>query len=299
MHGLADGEIRGNSGEMAVIQAEEGPDENYPDGLTTDETIKQLDLLAKDDKPFFLAFGILRPHLPFGAPAKYLEPYKEMKLPPVAHPEKPDWQTTWHKSGEFMKYQRWGKNPNEDPAFSEEVRKYYAACVTYADAQVGRVLEALEKTGQSDNTIVVLWGDHGWHLGEHAIWGKHCLFEEALRSPLIVVDPRKKGGKAVDTVVETVDVFPTLCSLTGVETPDYAIGDDLLSSEDASPFALGYHRGRKTIRTDTHRLIEHKGGYHELYDHRSAEAETKNVAEEHPEIGEKLKALIKKKHSRD
>jgi len=138
MHGLADGEIRVKAGEMDVFQSVEGDDTIYPDGLTTDVALRQLEVLAKDrKKPFFLAVGIIRPHLPFGAPAKYMEHYRDAKLPPTPHPEKPAGKTTWHGSGEFMKYNRWGRNPNQDAEFAIEVRKHYAACVTYADAMVG------------------------------------------------------------------------------------------------------------------------------------------------------------------
>ena len=173
MHGLANGEIRGNAKEMDVFQAIEGPDTNYPDGFSTNEALHQLDLLTSDkNKPFFLAVGILRPHLPFGAPAKYLEPYADADLPKTPHPDKPEGKTTWHGSGEFMKYNRWNRNPNTDAEFAIEVRKHYAACVTFADAQVGRVMDKLKKTGVAENTIVIVWGDHGWHLGEHAVWGQ-------------------------------------------------------------------------------------------------------------------------------
>ena len=304
MHGLANGEIRMKAGEMDVFQAVEGGDEIYPDGLIIDESLKQLDqLCAKgEDQPFFLAVGIIRPHLPFGAPAKYLEPYKGVKLPPVPHPEKPSGTTTWHGSGEFMKYNRWGKNPNQDAAFSEEVRRHYAACVTYADAQVGRVLERLEKLGKRDNTVVVVWGDHGWHLGEHALWGKHALFEESLRSPLIVHAPgMKTPGESTDAIVETIDIFPTLCALTQVPAPDFVDGVSLLPQLDdpsvAGDVAVSY-TSAKTIRTDSHRLILHKKGQVELYDHRSAEKETRNLAAAHPELVETLIAELNAKLKR-
>ncbi len=297
MHGLANGEIRKNAKDMDVYQALEGEDDIYPDGISTNEALKQMKELAKDDKPFFLAVGILRPHLPFGAPAKYLEPYKGKKLPPVPHPEQPDWRTTWHKSGEFMKYNRWGRNPNEDAEFSEEVRRHYAACVTYADAQVGRLMEQLKASGEADNTIVVLWGDHGWHLGEHAIWGKHCLFEEALRSPLIISYPGiKEAGLASSSTVETLDIFPTICEVAGLPVPDFVTGTSLMPQLD-SPEAEGhpafaYSKSNRTVRTATHRLILHKDGYAELYDHTSEAGETKNVAEANPEKVEELTALI-------
>ena len=298
MHGLANGEIRGNAGKMDVFQSTEGPDTIYPDGLITEEALNQLDFLAKDSKPFFLAVGIIRPHLPFGAPAKYMQPYKGVKLPAVPYPEKPDGKTTWHGSGEFMKYNRWGKDPNTDTQFSEEVRRHYAACVTYADAQVGRIIAKLKASDRAENTIIVLWGDHGWNLGEHAIWGKHNLFEEALRSPLIIACPGIKGsGKATDSIVETLDIFPTLCSLAGLPKPAFAAGTSLvpvLEDPNAPGHpAFSYWNSCQSIRTPTHRMILHKDGYVELYDHASKEKETKNIATENPELVRKLTDKIK------
>lgn len=303
MHGLANGEIRVKAGEMDVLQALEGPDSIYPDGISIDEALRQLGELASDpQKPFFLAVGILRPHLPFGAPAKYLRPYRDAQLPPTPHPSKPAGKTTWHGSGEFMKYNRWKRNPNEDAEFAVKVRRHYAACVSYADAQVGRVTEKLEETGAAKNTIVVLWGDHGWHLGEHAVWGKHTLFEESLRSPLIVSYPGiKKPGESTDSMVETLDVFPTLCELAELPQPDFVHGVSLrpLLEEPGSPGhpAISYGRGSRTIRTDTHRLIVHKDGHAELYDHTSAEKETKNVAEANPALVEELSARLEERLS--
>jgi len=301
MHGLAHGEIRVDAGDMDLIQALEGPDSIYPDGTNTEEAIDQLETLAKDEKPFFLAFGILRPHLPFGAPAKYLELYKDTSLPAIPHPEKPGYRTTWHKSGEFYKYNRWGRDPNEDAAFATEVRKHYAACVSYADAQVGRILDRLDQLGLRDNTIVVLWGDHGWHLGEHAIWGKHALFEESLRSPLIISYPGiPEPGETTDSMVETVDVFPTLAELAGISHPDFADGASIVpilksASAPGHPAYAYFSRSRnftRTIRTDTHRLIAHSDGYLELYDHTSPQGETRNIAQSHQEIAQKLLARI-------
>lgn len=302
MHGLAHGEIRVDAGDMDLIQALEGPDSIYPDGTNTEEAIEQLDQLAANEKPFFLAFGILRPHLPFGAPAKYLELYKDATLPSTPHPEKPAHRTTWHSSGEFYKYNRWGKDPNEDHAFAVEVRKHYAACVSYADAQVGRILDRLDQLGLRDDTIIVLWGDHGWHLGEHAIWGKHALFEESLRSPLIISHPSiPEPGEMSHSIVETVDVFPTLTEMTGIPHPDFADGVSIvpiLNSADAPghPAYAYFNRSRKpvkTIRTETHRLIAHSDGYLELYDHTSPEGETRNIAQSHQKIAQNLLARIK------
>ena len=117
MHGLANGEIRKNAKEMDVLQAYDGDDNSYPDGPTIEGALEQLDLLAKGDPPFFLAVGFLRPHLPFGAPAKYVKLYDDITLPPIPHPSKPAGKTTWHGSGEFMKYNRWKKDPRNDNEF--------------------------------------------------------------------------------------------------------------------------------------------------------------------------------------
>ncbi len=302
MHGLANGEIRDDAKSMDVFQSVEGDDATYPDGLTTAEGLQQLSELASaKDKPFFLAVGLLRPHLPFGAPAKYMSPYQDTVLPAIAHPEKPAGKTTWHNSGEFMKYNRWGRDPNKDAEFATEVRKHYAACVSYADAQVGRILEQLDASGARGNTIVVLWGDHGWHLGEHAIWGKHSLFEESLRSPLIISAPGfATAGKAAAGIVETIDIFPTLCELTEVPSPSFVEGVSLVPQlRDGTAeghVAISYFSNARTIRTSTHRLIAHRDQHIELYDHTQDAGETRNIAPESSELVAKLKKLLDERY---
>ncbi|WP_136480770.1 sulfatase [Cognatitamlana onchidii] len=295
MHGLANGQIREKSSNMAVYETVEGDDTIYPDGAIMDEATKQLRALASNNKnPFFLAVGIIKPHLPFGAPKKYYDQYNSMELPDIKHPQKPNGKTTWHGSGEFMKYNRWGKNPNSDANFANEVRRHYAACVSYADAQVGKILAELKRTGADKNTIVVLWGDHGWHLGEHAIWGKHSLFEESLHAPLIIYYPAMKNkGATTNAIVETVDIFPTLCDLAEIEMPEYSHGVSLktiLEAPDTDGHsAIAYNNKASTIRTSTHRMTLHKDGFVELYDHTTAEKETKNIVNEHLELVKRLK----------
>ena len=298
MHGLANGQIRGDAKQMDVFQSFDGDDTAYPDGESVNEALRQLDQLASDtDRPFFLAVGILRPHLPFGSPARYMEPYRHADLPPIPHPHKPAGKTTWHGSGEFMKYNRWGRDPNQDAAFATEVRRHYAACVTFADAQVGRLMQRLKSSGADGNTVVVLWGDHGWHLGEHAIWGKHALFEESLRSPLIVRAPGAAGsGGHSQAVVESIDIFPTLCDLAGVAKPESPHGVSLLpllsgQAEQGHP-AIAYTNSASTIRTDSHRLILHRNGHVELYDHGTPAGETENVAAAHPDLVAELTAAL-------
>lgn len=325
MHGLAHGEIRVQTEKMDVYQSAPGDDDIYPDGLTTDEALRQIETLAADNtQPFFLAVGLLRPHLPFGAPAQYMQPYRHALLPPIAHPQKPPGQTTWHSSSEFMGYHRWDRDPNQDAQFADEVRKHYAACVTYADAQVGRILEQLDAVGAKQNTIVVLWGDHGWHLGEHAIWGKHSLFEESLRSPLLVHAPElaSESARKINTIVETIDIFPTLCELAAVPHPNFVQGEslvDLLRGESAtetssetssetsagtsagataSRTAVSYFKKARTLRTDRYRLIVHRNGHRELYDHQRQSGETDNLADQLPEVCTELELLLETRLSR-
>lgn len=307
MHGLANGEIRVRAEEMDVYQSAPGDDDIYPDGLTTDEALRQLETLAADEaQPFFLAVGLLRPHLPFGAPAQYMQPYRQADLPPIAHPQKPLGQTTWHSSGEFMRYHRWDRDPNQDALFADEVRKHYAACVSYADAQVGRILGQLDALGATDNTIVVLWGDHGWHLGEHAIWGKHSLFEESLRSPLMIHAPSLAPGgpQRIDTIVETIDIFPTLCDLASVPHPGFVQGESLVgllrgepatgasAGSAASRTAVSYFKRARSLRTDRYRLIVHRNGHRELYDHLRPPGEIENIADQLPEVCAELELLL-------
>ncbi len=186
-----------------------------------------------------------------------------------------------------------GKNPNQDADFATEVRRHYAACVSYADAQVGRLMEALKASGELENTIVIVWGDHGWHLGEHAIWGKHALFEESLRSPLVIHYPKvPQPGKPSDGIVESLDIFPTLCDLAGIPTPDGLDGRSLMpqlkSASAPGSSAISYNDSKRTIRTDTHRLIAHRDGFLELYDHRKTEGETRNVAQDQADVAKSL-----------
>ncbi|MFC7339185.1 sulfatase [Haloferula chungangensis] len=298
MHGLANGEIRGpEKHSMAVFQSHDGPDDAYPDGLITEKGIAELTRLASDPKPFFLAIGLIRPHLPFGAPARYMEGYKDAKLPPIPHPEKPTGKTTWGPSGEFKQYDHFGHDAWTDPEHALAVRKHYAACVSYADSMVGQILAQLETLKIADDTIVVLWGDHGWHLGEHAVWGKHTLFEESLHSPLIVRSPgMKKPGEATDQIAETVDLYPTLCELVEIPVPENLSGQSLVAAlngdaakEDS---ALSQWGGARSLRTGQYRLTLHKNGYVELYDHDSPEGETRNIATEEKELVEQLKLAL-------
>ncbi|WP_339839205.1 sulfatase [uncultured Maribacter sp.] len=296
MHGLAYGKVR-TPDNRNIIEVVDGNDNSYPDGHIAEEGLRQLGELAKGDKPFFLAIGLIKPHLPFGVPKKYLDRYENIQIPPALHSEKPKGKTTWHGSGEFMNYNRWDKDPREDKKFELELKKYYAACVSYADKHVGDIIQKLKKTGADKNTIIVLWGDHGWHLGEHAIWGKHSLFEESLRSPLIIYDPSMDNkGQMSNAIVESVDVFPTLCDMTTLPIPNFTEGislKPLLDNADTQGHeAVAFISDATTIRTDQYRFTQHKNGAVELYDHQTPLAEQLNIAERNPKIIQQLRTLL-------
>ncbi|WP_010136153.1 sulfatase [Ochrovirga pacifica] len=300
MHGLANGETRKNASNMAVFQSKEGDDTTYPDGHIANAAIQTLEKLRENKQPFFFAVGFIRPHLPFGAPKKYYDIYNGVQIPDAPFPEKPVWNSTWHASGEFMKYNRLDKDPRDDKNFANEVKKHYAACVTYTDAQVGKVLDKLKETGLDKNTVIVLWGDHGWSLGDHAIWGKHSLFDEALHSPLIIVDKSvRKKGKGTKAIVETVDIFPTLCDLTDLPIPAFADGVSLKpllrNPKEKGHVAFAYRNDACSIRNHTYRLTLKANKPIELFNHKKDPFETNNVIAQHPKVVKELLQLVKLK----
>ena len=228
----------------------------------------------------------------------------EIRDPPNGAPEFAP--TAW---GELRQY----ANMPEHGPLSDDLQRTlihgYHAAVSYMDAQVGRVLDALDRTGLAENTIVVLWGDHGWHLGDHGMWCKHTNYEQAARIPLLVVAPGvTKAEQATDALVESVDLYPTLCELAGIKPPQGLHGINFTSTlKDASlatdnvalhVYPRQQHIGR-AVRTPRYRLVEWKvpgasadSAVLELYDYESDPTETKNVAEERPKIVEELRSIL-------
>jgi arylsulfatase A-like enzyme len=239
-------------------------DEELPDGLIAREAVVQLGALKKTGKPFFLGVGFYKPHLPFVATKGDWDAIGEVAAAPAEAQQKPT-SSYWHNSSEFYRYQP--PFPKTRPLSDEaqrQSRRAYLACVRYADRQVGRVLDALREQGLADNTIVVVWGDHGWHLGEQQIWGKHSPFEASLRSVLIVRAPRvSKAGLRSEALVETTDLYPTLMDLcrpsfTRTAHPlDAKSLRPLLTGERASirPAAVSWWKNSVSVRTATHRLV--------------------------------------------
>ena len=204
------------------------PDGAYVDGAITN---KSLDLLDEIDtsKPFFLAVGFKRPHLPFVAPRKYWELYNEseIEIAPYQKKSKNAVDIAYHKAGEMQSYRTpeitYSLNNDGLLELDEKLQKklihgYYAA-TSYIDAQIGKIKDKLKQKGLDKNTIIVIWGDHGWHLGDHSLWNKHSNFEQATRSPLIIYDPRINKGLKITTPTEFVDLFPTLSDLANLEIP--------------------------------------------------------------------------------
>ncbi len=205
-------------------------DDELPDGATAAEAVKRLHALKQKGQPFFFAVGFLKPHLPFVAPKKYWDLYDPNKipLPVIDHLPSGAPEFAGHNNSELHNYPGVPKE-NPIPAdFAKSLRHGYYACISYTDAQIGRVLDALEKEGLADNTIIVLWGDHGWQLGDHGLWHKHTNFELATRAPLLISLPKQKtAGRKCDAPVEFVDVYPTLADLCGLPKPAGLPGSSL------------------------------------------------------------------------
>lgn len=281
-------------------------DDALPDGKTTNEAIRILKEVR--DRPFFLAVGYLKPHLPFVAPKRYFElyPREEIALAPNPNPPKncpPIALTSW---GELRAYKDIpAQGPLSDEMARDLIRAYYAS-VSYVDAQVGRLMEALETFGLKSNTIVVLWGDHGWHLGDHGLWCKHTNFESATRAPLILRVPGQRiPGAKTQALVEFVDIYPTLCELCGLPLPEGLEGTSMapLLDDPERPWKTAafsqYPRGSVmgySMRTERFRYTEwrpRKGDQPaavELYDHQADPREDANLADE-PELREVRRQL--------
>ena len=206
------------------------PDNAYPDGKNTDYAIAELERLSKQDKPFFEAVGYLKPHLPFNAPKRYWDMYQPSDLPLASNPFPPKGATAYSLQ-DFGELRQYFTIPNEgalDDALALKLIHGYCACVTYMDAQVGRLLNALSRLQLADDTIVILWGDHGWKLGEHGSWCKHSNFEIDTRAPLILRVPGMDTRKEVSELVEFVDIYPTLAELCDLPLPQHLDGSSML-----------------------------------------------------------------------
>lgn len=306
-----------------AIQAPDVPDETLYAGRMTGEAIETIRRLK--DRPFFLAVGYRRPHLPLVAPKKYFDWYPTDQIQLPRHRQPPSGVPTWsiYNSVTYWSAKRiWGIEfpkypasveealrfagfelrsyqgiPREGPipdSLQKEVWQAYLASISYIDAQIGRLLQALEENGLAQRTIVVFWSDHGWHLGEHGTWAKMTLFEWATRVPLIIAAPGRSPSVRVQGLVELVDVYPTLADLAGLPIPDHVEGTSMAPLFDDpdrewkravfSQFPRHDHSMGRSMRTDRYRYTEWEGlnGQtlaRELYDHHADPLELVNLAD--------------------
>lgn len=266
-------------------------DTAYFDGLMTQKTISDLLRLKEMKQPFFLAAGFLKPHLPFNAPQKYWDiyPAESISLPENYFRPKNAPDAAIHNFGELRNYFGVPKEgPVTDKMALTLIRGYYA-CVSYTDAQVGKLLDALDALGLRENTIVILWGDHGWQLGEHTLWCKHSNFDVAMRVPMIISAPGYKGGLKTNALVEYIDIFPSLCELAGLELPTQLQGRSfvpLMQNPDQKFKDVIYARfgNGESIKTDRYLFTEWYNKQGELYgrmlyDHLNDPNENVNISE--------------------
>ena len=270
-----------------------------------DKTIEDIKRLAKTDKPFFIAAGLRKPHLPFNAPKKYWDmyPLEKIDLADNAFRAKDAPDAAFHGWHELRGYFGMPKKEEMPDDLARKLIQGYYACASYADAQIGRLLDMLEELNLKDNTIVVLLGDHGWNLGEHTLWAKHCSFNTSLRAPIIISVPGMTKNRTSDSLTEFIDIFPTLCDLTGLKKPVQLQGKSLMPAlknheihiKDA---AFSRYHDADSIRTDRYLYTEWtdddgKCYARMLYDHQNDPDENVNIAE-HPDMAKLVNKLKKK-----
>ncbi|WP_146532743.1 sulfatase [Rubripirellula reticaptiva] len=204
-------------------------DDMYTDGHNADRAVKIIERFADHDKPFFFAVGFLKPHLPFNAPGKYWDLYDRASIEIPAREDVINGVAYANSSwGELKNYPDIPRNVKYlDDDKTRELIHGYRAATSFTDAQVGKLLDALDRSGQRDKTIVILWGDHGWYVGDFGVWCKHTNYEIATRVPLIISAPGVEPNRSSLSMTEFVDVFPTLCEMTGLEVPDHCQGKSL------------------------------------------------------------------------
>jgi arylsulfatase A-like enzyme len=270
-------------------EAADLPEEEYFQSQLASAAIARLQSMKQSGKPGFLAVGFTKPHLPFVAPKKHWDLYKREELVPASNPFRPlnAPNQAMHQFNELRAYRDIPKEGPLSPELALTLQHGYYACVSFTDAMVGRVLNELDRLGMAENTIVILWGDHGWQLGEHALWCKHANFNTSLNAPLIIRAPKFATGAKTPALVEFVDVYPTLCELAGVPLPGHLEGSSVvpLLREPTKPWKQAafarYHAGQ-SVRTDRYFYTEwNQGGKayaSMLYDHQTDPLENTNIA---------------------
>ena len=292
------GMIGGTKKRGPVLESPEVADNAYPDGQIADKTIADLKRMTKSKKPFFLACGFLKPHLPFYAPKKYWDLYDRQAIEIADNRKRPqNAPDQLTGSAEIHSYHDRGLTYNDD-AWHRACRHGYYACVSYVDAQVGRIMKTLDQLDIRKNTVVVLWGDHGWHLGEHDFWGKHNVMHLSTRSPLIVSTPGSKGGQTCDRLVEFVDLYPTILDLVGLKPTNSKLEGFSFKPLLDKPrmlwkkAAFSRYGPAASLITPRFNFVRFKDGEKMLFDLNSDPEENLNLAT-HPKQKENLARLEK------
>ncbi|MGC6455961.1 MAG: sulfatase [Coraliomargaritaceae bacterium] len=261
-------------------------DDDYPSGQLANKVIEDLKRAKAEGTPFFITAGFTKPHLPFNAPKKYWDLYDEESIQLADNPYKPVGAPRQAMHG-FHELRGYGNIPDEGPISEETARSLihgYYASTSYTDALVGRLLNALADLEMDSNTIVLLIGDHGWQLGEHALWCKHSLFKTSLHTPMIIRAPGLKGNQRVDSIVEFVDIYPTLCELSGLESPSHLQGRSIMPLlSGASGFvkkaAFGRYHGGESVKMERYQYSEWGDEARMLYDQKTDPSENTNISE--------------------
>ncbi len=292
---ISEEEGRGPAYESADVE-----DSAYGDAMIAERACEELARLSKTGKPFFLAAGFLRPHLPFCSPKQYWDLYDRNNLP-IAAPGEPPIDVPKAALHNWQELRNYLGMPAEGPLDEETAKTLahgYCAAVSYMDAQIGRVLAELKRLGLQENTLVALVADHGMQLGEHSLWAKHCLFETSLHCPLIMSGPGIPEGKRISGLAEYLDVYPTLCQAAGLEIPPHTRGKSLiprLGKDEGSTYVFSRHANSESVKSDTHRYSEFRNDSGEitarmLYNHEADPGENINIAED-PRSAEIVKVL--------
>ena len=291
-----------------AYECSEAPIEKYPDHIMTSKSIKDLHRLEKENDPFFLAVGYVRPHLPFNAPKQFWDMYDEKDINLADNPFRPKGcpDAALHSFGELRHYHGVPPTgPVSDDLAKKLVHGYYDS-TTFVDYEIGRLLQALDDLRLRENTIIVLWGDHGWQLGEHALWCKHSNFETSTHVPMLISAPGFRRNNRSNALVEFVDIYPTLCELTGLPSPSHLEGTSyvpLMRNPELpwkqAAFSRWFHGW--SIRTDRYRYTEwrdKKGKIADrmLYDHQNDSDENFNISElpKNAEIVDQLSNMLNK-----